>query len=605
MKRSDHKQGILTALLSALLLLASSVTFFVFYYLTRYLPFMLMALTVLLPSVIYTWILLIGFLRAPRDRDAEEGTEEIPPAESVAEIPPREEKLSGKQRFVRLFVRIGHGIALAARCVVHFLYTRRLWLIVLPSLLVMAVLHLFFWSMTKRMTSMYNVGYIIPVVLLVLFVLSVIFDKWCKHVPCENPYFSAVIRDLRSVLGVARLSVLLTLVIVVIRLLGFYELQKWLVIAMGVIFVYETFFLLLSTAVRMIRRELTEKPDISIPMPRLLGASHELGILSYLEENTGITMRSLWSMKFIKMLLPYTVIFGCLILWISTGLIQIESHQHGAVYRFGRLREETLAPGLHLTLPWPMDRVDVYDTDTVRKVTIGYKSTEAGDNTWTGNHGNSEYKLLLGSGDEVISINLRLEYRISDLGDYLRSSAAPDKLLEAKAYELVIDHTISSDLEKLLAVDRSAFAADFFDDLTESIEPYHTGLEVISVVLESIHPPVEIASVYQGVVSAEIQAQRLILEAEAKAAVTLAEAQAAYDSAVSVATSAQYTQVAQARADVSEFMASVSADRNYTDAYRYYKYMSAVKNAYGNVRLIIVGDGVDSSNLYLGNLVLN
>ena len=125
------------------------------------------------------------------------------------------------------------------------------------------------------------------------------------------------------------------------------------------------------------------------------------------------------------------------------------------------------------------------------------------------------------------------------------------------------------------------------------------------MVLESIHPPVEIASVYQGVVSAEIQAQRLILEAEAKAAVTRAEAQASYDSAVSVATSAQYSQVAQARSDVSEFMASVSADRNYTDAYRYYKYMNAVKSAYGNVRLIIVGDGVDSSNLYLGNLVLN
>ena len=226
-------------------------------------------------------------------------------------------------------------------------------------------------------------------------------------------------------------------------------------------------FLVLSLCVRTLRRELTEKPDLAIPMPGLLGASSDLGVLSYLEENTGITMRSLWSMRFIKMILPYTVIFGCMILWISTGLIQIESHQQGAVYRFGQLREKTLEPGIHLTLPWPMDRVSVYDTDTVKKITVGYKSTEAGDNTWTGNHGNSEYKLLLGSGDEVISINLRLEYRISDLVDYLRTSASPDKLLEAKAYELVIDHTISSDLETLLAVDRSAFAADFFEDLNK------------------------------------------------------------------------------------------------------------------------------------------
>ena len=595
MKRTECKRGLLTAVLSAALLLASSVIFLIFYYMTRYLPFALLGLTLLMPTLVHIWLLVLGLLPAPQGESAAESAPVA--SEDVSE--------PQKKRFADFLSKAARGILRVARGVAHFLYTRRLWLILFVSIPVIALSHWLFWRLTARMTSVYNVTYIITAALLLLFVLSVIFDKWCKHAVCEDAYFEAVIRNLRSVLGVARLAVLLTLLVIVIRLLGFYELQKWLVIALGVIFLYETVFTLLSLAVRTLRRELTEKPDLAIPMPRLLGASHDLGVLSYLEENTGITMRSLWSMKFIKMLLPYTVVFGCLILWISTGLIQIESHQQGAVYRFGKLREKMLEPGIHLTLPWPMDQVSVYDIDTVKKITVGYRSTEAGDNTWTGNHGNSEYKLLLGSGDEVISINLRLEYRIRDLGAYLRSSASPDKLLEAKAYELVIDHTISSDLETLLAVDRSAFAADFFEDLKASLEPYHTGIEIVSVVLESIHPPVEIASVYQGVVSAEIQAQRLLYEAEAKAAVTLADAQAAYDTSVSNATSEQYTQVAQAQSDVAEFMASVAADQSYTDAYRYYKYMNALKNAYGNVRLIIVGDGVDSANLYLGNLVLN
>ena len=595
MKRTECKRGLLTAVLSAALLLASSVIFLIFYYMTRYLPFALLGLTLLMPTLVHIWLLVLGLLPAPQGESAAESAPVA--SEDVSE--------PQKKRFADFLSKAARGILRVARGVAHFLYTRRLWLILFVSIPVIALSHWLFWRLMARMTSVYNVTYIITAALLLLFVLSVIFDKWCKHAVCEDAYFEAVIRNLRSVLGVARLAVLLTLLVIVIRLLGFYELQKWLVIALGVIFLYETVFTLLSLAVRTLRRELTEKPDLAIPMPRLLGASHDLGVLSYLEENTGITMRSLWSMKFIKMLLPYTVVFGCLILWISTGLIQIESHQQGAVYRFGKLREKMLEPGIHLTLPWPMDQVSVYDIDTVKKITVGYRSTEAGDNTWTGNHGNSEYKLLLGSGDEVISINLRLEYRIRDLGAYLRSSASPDKLLEAKAYELVIDHTISSDLETLLAVDRSAFAADFFEDLKASLEPYHTGIEIVSVVLESIHPPVEIASVYQGVVSAEIQAQRLLYEAEAKAAVTLADAQAAYDTSVSNATSEQYTQVAQAQSDVAEFMASVAADQSYTDAYRYYKYMNALKNAYGNVRLIIVSDGVDSANLYLGNPVLN
>ena len=139
------------------------------------------------------------------------------------------------------------------------------------------------------MTSVYSVGYAVPVILLLFFILFVIFDRWCKYAETKSEYMAALLLSLRSAFGVARLSVLLTLVIVVIRLLGFYELQKWLMVALCVIFVYETIFLLLSLAVRTLRRELTEKPDLSIPMPQLLGSAHELGVLSYLEENTGIS----------------------------------------------------------------------------------------------------------------------------------------------------------------------------------------------------------------------------------------------------------------------------------------------------------------------------
>jgi len=89
------------------------------------------------------------------------------------------------------------------------------------------------------------------------------------------------------------------------------------------------------------------------------------------------------------------------------------------------------------------------------------------------------------------------------------------------------------------------------------------------------------------------------------AAVTVAEAQSAYDTSVAIATAEQSTLVAQARADVAEFMASVSADNAYTNAYRYYKYLNAIRQAYGKAKLVIVGEGVDSSNLYFGSMVLN
>jgi hypothetical protein len=51
-------------------------------------------------------------------------------------------------------------------------------------------------------------------------------------------------------------------------------------------------------------------------------------------------------------------------------------------------------------------------------------------------------------------------------------------------------------------------------------------------------------------------------------------------------------------------MASVAADNEYSDAYRYYKYIKAIASAYGGARLVIVGEGIDSSNIYFGNIML-
>ncbi len=46
-------------------------------------------------------------------------------------------------------------------------------------------------------------------------------------------------------------------------------------------------------------------------------------------------------------------------------------------------------------------------------------------------------------------------------------------------------------------------------------------------------------------------------------------------------------------------MASVESD---SPDYRYYKYLEALQKAYEYPSLVIVGDGVDSSHLYLGKI---
>ena len=120
------------------------------------------------------------------------------------------------------------------------------------------------------------------------------------------------------------------------------------------------------------------------------------------------------------------------------------------------------------------------------------------------------------------------------------------------------------------------------------------------MVVENIHPPVEVASIYQDVVSAEINADTILWTAEAQAAVTLAEAEKAYDSQVKTAEADYFSRGAAACAEVTEFMAAVSADGSYRDAYRYYKYLNALQGSLAGARLYLLGPDIDAASLYLG-----
>ena len=80
-------------------------------------------------------------------------------------------------------------------------------------------------------------------------------------------------------------------------------------------------------------KDLDTKPELLV---NLIAMGADINILSYLEENTGITMRSLWSLRLIKQLLPGAVLAVVLLLWLSTCFVQIDVHQQGTLFRLGK-----------------------------------------------------------------------------------------------------------------------------------------------------------------------------------------------------------------------------------------------------------------------------
>ena len=594
----ERSRSILPSLISSLLLVAVFVAAEVLYGFTKYLPLCLFALTCLLPAG-FNLIVMLTYLKLPLKK-VRQRTED---AEVSSEIPDSPEEDSKKRKTSKK-KRKGSGKS-KWNAFAEFYNRYRGILACALALVGMVLIQIRFFTVQIRLTSLYVMNYPILIGMALIFTVFIALDKWCQHSKTGNPFTDSLTRNLRSVLALLRLALGLMMIASALKIFGIYDTQSWMKYILMAFFYYESLFLLLSFAVTVIKKQLFEEPVLYVPAPFAIGDSKELSLLTYFEENTGMTMRSLWSIRMVKTLIPYTITLAALLLWLSTGLVQVGPNQTGVVYRFGKMAEEPLEPGLHLCLPWPMDKYELYDTENVQRFTVGYVSDSDDDNTWTGKHGSEEYRLLLGSRDELVSINLRVEYKIGDIKQYLSNNATPVDLVKAQAYDLVIDHTISNDLETLLTLDRELFAEHFKNDLINGIQKYETGLEIVSVVLESIHPPIEISQVYQDIISAEIEAQKLILDAQAAAAVIIADAETQKDTTVYTALVNQFSAIASAEAEVSEFMASVGADEAYPSTYRYYKYLKAISAAYGNTRLVIVGDGIDSSIIYFGSLIVN
>lgn len=564
---TKNKTSAIPASTAALLLMAAGTVAMAFFF--GYQPLWQLALIILMPALIRMTTVRIWY----------DGSEDEP-----AEQPP--EKASGK---------------LAAAADHFFIWLQNNYSTIL-AVLVIAIIaegNVLFWTFSYQWAEK-SLTYLAPILLAVMFVLCVILEKWCCYTESEDPYTIAVIRTLRSNLQLAQIALVLGAVALMLKLLGLYDATPVLKILLTILFLYETVFLTISLLVRLVRKEMQSAPEFVVPLPGFRNT--DMHILTYLEENTGITMRSLWSMRLIKHILPGAAIAVALLLWLSSGLVFVDSWQTGVVFRFGHLQEEPLQPGLHLLLPQPFDRAEVYDTETIERITIGYVPSGDQDNIWTQAHGNEEYRLLLGSGDELVSINLRLEYKIDDVIAYVSNAAAPEAILQAETYQIITQRTICTDLETILAADREAFSESLRNALSENLARHNTGLKVVGVVLESIHPPVEVATVYQKIVSAGIEAEQIIIEAQNKANTTILAAQNQFSTTLGTAQVAAAESIASAKSQVAGFMASASADASFRNEYRFYKYLDALTRAYSGAKLVIVGDGIDSSNIYIGNL---
>jgi regulator of protease activity HflC (stomatin/prohibitin superfamily) len=320
------------------------------------------------------------------------------------------------------------------------------------------------------------------------------------------------------------------------------------------------------------------KPD-EIPRPafdsRLLGLISEPGgiartIADAVNYQFGFEVSKTWFYQLLQRWAFVLLGVAILVLFLMTCVVVVEPGEQAVVERFGNPRGLTdrsvaaLEPGIHLKLPWPIDRATRYPVDRIRTILLGFGpwKRKPYEDPWEG-----APKLILwtnpihGPGEELdfmmpvrpdveravtstrpatprdgpsegprtpavnlIRIALPVMYRVKDLYQFIFNYVDPEALIESSAYGELGKFVASKDLDTLLAVERREASDELRALIQARCDELAVGVEITFVGLQNIHPPQRAAKEFEAYLNARYEKGAAIAKAEGEANKLLTEA---------------------------------------------------------------------------------
>jgi regulator of protease activity HflC (stomatin/prohibitin superfamily) len=331
-------------------------------------------------------------------------------------------------------------------------------------------------------------------------------------------------------------------------------------------------------------------PSRSVVLGVLVPEQNPLTILAETaERRLGLTLRSTWALTVLRRGLGPAAVAAALIVWGATALVVIGPEEQGLRFRLGRLASPTpLEPGLAVTLPWPFEVVETLPVRRAQTLPIGFAGPRKAALLWAEGHAGEEYRLLLGEGRELLSVDGLVTYRIRDPAAYVLQFQNAREALDALASRQLMQDTVALDLDRLLSADREAFARGFARRLQEACDGAGLGVEILHVGFASLHPPVDVARAYQAVVSAEVDRETQRASARATAAVMGPAAEAEAVQAAGRAEAAAAARRAEATGAATRFESLLDQHRAASELFRFRRRLEALEAGLADVSLYVV-----------------
>lgn len=193
--------------------------------------------------------------------------------------------------------------------------------------------------------------------------------------------------------------------------------------------------------------------------------------------------------------------------WLLSGWYIVDASQRGVVTRFGRY-VDTMEEGLHWHVPAPIESVTLVNVSQIRSLLLGTNRTP---------RDGGKDSLMLTEDENLVDVQLAVQYQIKDARDYLFSLPRPETTLEEVTESVLRGVVGENKMDFVLTEGRAAVVDLVAQELQATMDKFKSGIRITSVNLQDVQPPEEVQNAFEDAIKAREDEQRLKNEAEAYA----------------------------------------------------------------------------------------
>ena len=165
---------------------------------------------------------------------------------------------------------------------------------------------------------------------------------------------------------------------------------------------------------------------------------------------------------------------------LASGFYVVGADERAVVRRFGAVEAE-VGPGMHYRFPWPVDRLDVVKTTSVKKVGVGF-AIPAGESAAP-----SGMELVTGDTN-IVNAALVLQYVIRDPAEFLFQIEEAPAYVEAVAEGVLTETVIGMPIDEVLTRGRIAVQERVKAETQELLDRRRSGIRC-DVAGDTSRPP--------------------------------------------------------------------------------------------------------------------